>query len=224
MTSGLGLLGNAQIPPPKNILVSYFYYRRKDLDKLAGTRIIADSGAYSVKKNTKNYQIGPDVTTKALIAWTKRWEHRLCWMAALDVANVLQTRANWQRMVDAGIPAVSSMHVGDNPGDMDWYAEQGVDFLGLGGMAGSAVPHDAVFRWLVSVFKYAQDNHPEMRFHGWGMTKNHLLRLPFYSVDSSGWGSAYLARNRGFFGCVSQRNDPYAPRELLRRSDKHLCG
>lgn len=192
MTAGLGLLGNAKIPPPKNILVSYFYYRRKDLDKLAGTRIIADSGAYSAKKNTMSYQGGVEVTTNKLIAWIRIWQHRLQWAAALDVANnVRQTRANWQRMVDAGIPAVSTLHVGDGPEEMDWYAAQGIDFLALGGMAGSVTPPSAQFRWLVSMFKYARESHPQMRFHGWGVTKKEWLRLPFYSVDSSGWGSSY---------------------------------
>ena len=37
------------IPPPRNILVSYHYFRKYDLDKLAGLRIIGDSGAYSAK-------------------------------------------------------------------------------------------------------------------------------------------------------------------------------
>jgi hypothetical protein len=74
---------------------------------------------------------------------------------------------------------------------MDWYAEQGVDFLGIGGVAGTNTPGSVVFKWIVSVFKYAEENHPQMRFHGWGMTGKEFLRLPFWSVDSSGWGSAY---------------------------------
>lgn len=45
-------------------------------------------------------------------------------------------------------------------------------------------------RWLIGVFKYARTNHPDMRFHGWGVTADRLLHLPFYSVDSSGWTAA----------------------------------
>jgi len=136
--------------------------------------------------------IGATVNTRQLVAWAKIWDHRLSWIACLDVAgDPLGTRRNWQRMVDAGVPGVATIHVGDEPSEMDWYVEQGVDFLGLGGMAGSRTPPAVQFRWLVSVFKYAEENHPQMRFHGWGITKPAWMRLPFFSVDSSGWGASY---------------------------------
>lgn len=185
-----------RIPPPRNILVSYHYYRRVDLDKLSGCRIIADSGAYSAK------MLGITVTTKKLAAWTKIWQHRLSWVASLDVAGDTETtRRNWLQMVEGyGIPAVSTLHNGGDPAEMDWYAERGVDFLGLGGIAGDNSPPDVHFRWLVSVFKYAAANHPQMRFHGWGITKMSLMRLPFFSVDSSGWGSSYR------YGIISLRD------------------
>jgi hypothetical protein len=175
------------IEPPRNILVSFAYYRRIDLDKLAPCRIIADSGAYSAK------QLGITIDTDKLAKWTKMWNHRLTWVAALDVAgDIQQTRTNWLRMVDQHqLPAVSTLHCGAPPSEMDWYAERGVDFLGLGGIAGGNTPPTAQFRWLVSVFKYAAENHPQMRFHGWGITRPSWLRLPFFSVDSSGWGSSY---------------------------------
>ncbi len=186
MSVDLGLIGEGRIRPPTNILLSYHYYRRVDLDRYSSCRIVADSGAFSAKT------LGKEISTKQLVAWTRKWEHRLAWAACLDVPSVKQTKRNWERMVyDHGIPAVSTLHAGDPPETMDWYAEQGVDFLGLGGMAGEAWSAAAVFRWLVSIFKYAQDNHPQMRFHGWGMTHRNLLRLPFFSVDSSGWGSSY---------------------------------
>jgi hypothetical protein len=176
------------IAPPRNILVSYHYYKRVDLDKLSGCRIVADSGAYSAK------QLGVTITTNKLAAWTRLWYHRLCWVASLDVAgDVEKTRANWLRMVEVhGIPAVSTIHRGVHPSEMDWYAERGVDFLGLGGIAGDqGCAPDVQFRWMVQVFKYAQANHPQMRFHGWGLTKAQWMRLPWFSVDSSGWGSSY---------------------------------
>jgi hypothetical protein len=175
------------IPPPKNLLVSFHYYKNWDLDRLQPCRIIGDSGAFSAKK------IGAKVTTRQLAAWTKIWQHRLQWVASLDIAgDVEQTRKNWLRMVnDYQLPAVSTLHVGDDPSEMDWYAEQGVDLLGLGGMAGSNNLPSIQFRWLTKVFRYAQENHPEMRFHGWGITRGDWLRLPFFSCDSSGWGSSY---------------------------------
>jgi hypothetical protein len=180
-------MATCDIPPPRNLLISYYYYRRKDIDRLAPCRIIADSGAYSAK------QLGVIVTTRQLAAWTKIWNHRLCWVASLDIAgDTALTRTNWLRMVDQHqIPAVSTLHYGEPLTELDWYAGKGVDFVGLGGMAGGVNSPQNLLRWLVSVFKYARDNHPDMRFHGWGITHEKLLRLPFFSVDSSGWGSSY---------------------------------
>ena len=74
-------------------------------------------------------------------------------------------------------------------------------------MAGANYTQASNFKWLASVFKYAQDNHPAMRFHGWGMTKMHFLRLPFFSVDSSGWGNAYR------YGRITFR-DPLSDKDI----------
>lgn len=192
------------ISPPHNLLVSYHYFRKYDMDKLAapGIRIIGDSGAYSARMQ------GAVVTNSELAAWIKQWRHRLCWAASLDIAgDVPTTRRNWHELVDNyGVPAVSSLHVGVDPSEMDYYAKRGVDFLGLGGMAGSVSPIAVRFRWLVTVFQYARRHHPQMRFHGWGVTNTKTLRLPFWSVDSSGWGQAYR------FGSITLR-DPHSLRD-----------
>jgi hypothetical protein len=189
--NSLRLAAKTRIPPPRNVLCSYFYYRRIDLDKLSYCRIVADSGAFSARQATQSYRDGSAVTSKRLAAWTKKWEDRLCWVAAIDVESAEQTKRNWLKMLDEGIPAVSTLHLGDPPELMDWYVNQGVDFLGLGGTAGSSANNTTKLRWLIKCFKYARENHPQMRFHGWGMTGADFLRLPFYSVDSSGWGSSY---------------------------------
>lgn len=186
------------IPPPRNILVSFHYFRRYDLDKLAGMRIIGDSGAFSAKSQ------GAEVTVSELAAWGKRWQHRLCWLASLDVIGSAEgTRRNWHEMVDGhNIAAVPTIHFGCDPSLMDYYAERGVDFIGLGGMVGK--PMSKQLRWLVTCFRYARDNHPQMRFHGWGVSHTKIMRLPFFSVDSSGWGQAYR------FGRMTLR-DPTHP-------------
>lgn len=172
---------------PTNTLVSFHYYPKYDLDKLAATTIIGDSGAYSA------FVQGVTIETQQLLAWGSMWQHRLAWLACLDVhGDQPATRRNWQEMVDGGIPGVPSMHVGEDWREMDWYAERGVDFMGLGGLAGGGAASAAVqFRWLVQTFKYAAANHPQMRFHGWGISRPQFLQLPWFSVDSSGWGAAY---------------------------------
>jgi hypothetical protein len=176
------------IPPSRNVLISFFYYAKYDLDKLAGARIACDSGAISVRR------LGKVIETKHIVTWAKVWHHRMAWMASLDVLGDPETsRRNWNEMVDSGVPGVPTLHLREHPSEMDYYAERGVDFMGLGGTAlidASPTKEDKL-KWLVACFKYARENHPQMRFHGWGLSNNYLLRLPFYSVDSSGWGASY---------------------------------
>ena len=173
------------IPPPRNILVSYHYFKGYDLNRFAGLRVIGDSGAFSAKHQ------GAEITTAQLAAWAKKWRHRLCWVAALDViGNAEATRRNWHELVDEhGVPGVPTIHFGCPPETMDYYVERGVDFIGLGGLVGRPAP--AQMRWMVKMMRYARDNHPGLRFHGWGVTGKDALKLPFFSVDSSGWGGGY---------------------------------
>ena len=170
-----------QIPYPANALVSYHYFEDYDLDRLPNLRLIGDSGAFSAKTQ------GVTITLEGLSAWGRKWSHRLAWVAALDViGDPDRTYRNWHEMVTRhGIKAVPTIHFGTDPTELDRYADRGVDFVGLGGLVG--VPTKRQMRWLVQVFRYARDNHPEMRFHGWGCTSVPHYDLPFYSVDSSSW-------------------------------------
>ena len=169
------------IPPPRNVLCSYHFFKDFDLDRISHLRVIGDSGAFSAKS------VGAEITTANLAAWANKWRHRLCWVAALDVIGDAEaTRRNWHEMVDEyGVPGVPTIHFGCPPETMDYYVERGVDFIGLGGLVGRPAP--AQMRWMVSMFRYARDKHPDLRFHGWGVTSRDALKLPFFSVDSSGW-------------------------------------
>ncbi|WP_306358778.1 MULTISPECIES: hypothetical protein [unclassified Nocardia] len=175
------------IRPTANALVSFHYFGKFDLDQLSRLRLIGDSGAYSARVK------GIEISNAQLAAWAKQWRHRLAWVASLDIAgDIPATRRNWHTLVDGhGIPAVSSLHVGTDPAEMDYYAAHGVDFLGLGGMAGGNSSPKRQLRWLIDVFRYARTHHPQMRFHGWGVTNRSMMRLPFWSVDSSGWAASY---------------------------------
>lgn len=172
------------IAPPRNVLCSFHYFKDYDLDRLPHLRIIGDSGAFSAESQ------GAKITTADLAEWAAKWRHRLAWVASLDVIGDLEgTRRNWREMVEVhGIPGVPTVHFGADPRALDWFADRGVDFVGLGGMVGLQTAKQ--MRWLLTIFKYQQRAHPGMRFHGWGVTSEKVLRLPFYSVDSSGWTSA----------------------------------
>lgn len=194
------------IPAPRNALTSYHYFKNYDLDKLAGLNLIGDSGAFSA------HHQGVDITVEELADWAHKWRHRLGWVASLDVIGKPDaTRRNWRHMVnDLGINAVPTIHFGAAPSDMDYYIEQGIDFIGLGGLVRRPLP--AQMRWLVSVFRYARDHHPHVRFHGWGVTHPQILLLPFYSVDSSGWSSGYR------YGRLNLR-DPHTGRTYAIKLD-----
>ncbi|WP_052071031.1 hypothetical protein [Rhodococcoides fascians] len=191
------------IPAPRNALVSFHYFSKYNLDRLAGLRLIGDSGAFSAASQ------GVTITPKDLAGWARQWSHRLAWVASLDViGDAAGTRKNWHELVDIhGIEAVPTIHFGAPPTDLDYYGQRGVDFVGLGGMVGHKSSKDKLLRWIVQVMRYARDNWPAMRFHGWGVTAPQLIRAPFFSVDSSGWAAGMM------FGRLTV-SDPTSKRDI----------
>lgn len=178
---------DSRLYTPSTLLASFHYARNWNLDEIQFGKLIGDSGAYSARTQ------GVKVSIDELGEWAIRWRHRLFWVAALDVAGDQKTtRRNWEAMNRAyGLQSVPSIHAGDDPRMLDYYAERGCDFIGLGGLAGGMGSNKAGMRWLIQVFKYAKEAWPGMRFHGWGLTTGLTSRLPFWSVDSSSWGSGY---------------------------------
>lgn len=178
---------DSRLYTPSTLLASFHYARNWNLDEIQFGKLIGDSGAYSARTQ------GVKVSIDELGEWAIRWRHRLFWVAALDVAGDQKTtRRNWEAMNRAyGLQSVPSIHAGDDPRMLDYYAERGCDFIGLGGLAGGLGANKAGMRWLIRVFKYAQEAWPGMRFHGWGLTSEQTTRLPFWSIDSSTWGAGY---------------------------------
>ena len=193
---------------PSALLVSFHYGHKWNLDDIPFGKLIGDSGAYSAQTQ------GVKVSVDELGEWAIRWRHRLFWVASLDVAgNQKATRANWMAMNRAyGLQSIPTIHAGDDPKMMDYYAERGCDFIGLGGLAGGLGRKKAGMRWLIQVFKYARAAWPDMRLHGWGLTSEDTLRLPFWSVDSSTWGAGYR------YGEIRLR-DPRTRKRVTVRAD-----
>jgi len=208
---------------PYDALVSYHYFRSDqtmtELTDHGRLRLIADSGAFSA------YTQGVRIDLDEYAAWLKTWSPRLYWAAALDVfGDPDTTYRNWATLRDThGLTTVPTIHIGADPRHLDVYADQGVDFVGLGGMVGMPKPN--ITRWLVHVMRYARDHHPQMRFHAWGMSTQTLLEeLPLYSVDSSGLlTQAYRYGTLALFNPRSRRmvsidlngRDPLKYRRLL---------
>lgn len=178
-------MSTLRIEPPRNALISYHYLQKFDVSKLAGLRLIGDSGAFSAKTQ------GVTIDIAALCDWSLKWNDYLAWTAALDViGDPIGTHKNWLAMKGRGVNAVPTVHFPAKPQEIDDYAKDGVTFMGLGGQVGGNPK--ALLRWVVSIMRYARDNHPDMRFHGWGATGALSLKLPYYSVDSTSWASSFM--------------------------------
>lgn len=175
---------------PLSALVSYHYFRDPAiLHTLArgGLRLIGDSGAFSA------HSLGATITLDEYAAWCQATMDATTWHAGLDViGDAAGTWDNWVNLRTLGVESVPTIHYGTDPTVLDRYADEGIDFLGLGGMVPLKSEPQRLLRWCLQVMRYARDNHPTMRFHGWGVTHPDLLmNLPWWSVDSSGFGASY---------------------------------
>jgi len=172
---------------PAKFLLSYHYFKKMDLDELVagmGTRpmLFADSGAYSA------WTQGAEVKVKEYATWLKRWEHLLSVYVNLDVIRDAEATASNQRLIEReGLQPIPVFHTGSDMAVLDGLAKQ-YPYIALGGMVGS--PGAACLRWSAACMKRTQDEGTV--FHGFGQTRKALIEsLPWYSVDSSSWGSGH---------------------------------
>lgn len=209
---------------PFSALVSYHYY--PDPEQIAGLatgglRLIGDSGAFSAHTS------GKPINLDTFAAWAHATRDSTTWTAGLDVIGDADgTWDNWQALRSLDLDPIPTVHYGSPPSVLDRYAEQGVDFVGLGGMVGRKSESDRLLRWCLSMMRYARDTWPGMRFHGWGVTHPSLVQnLPWWSVDSSGFGQSYRFGRLKLWDPVARRHqtaaldgrEPYRHGALLRR-------
>lgn len=207
---------------PINALVSFHYFADIDIAEMKawGLRIIGDSGAFSALSQ------GTPIDRYAFSEWAARWSRSLTWVASLDVIGDAEgSWDNYEWLRGRGLNVVPTIHYGESPELIDRYAADGVDFIGLGGMVGRKSEPQRLLRWTLGMFRYAREHHPEIRFHGWGVTHPDLLmNLPWFSVDSSGFSAAYRygrltlfdPRNAKRIGVELNGKDIYQHSDLLR--------
>ena len=172
------------------ILLSYWYYKDTDLDALfvkyftePYPDVFADSGGFSAMTQ------GAAIQWQEYAAWVKRWAHLFCTHANLDaIGDPAKTAQNQKHLEDAGLTPLPVFHVGSDFKHLEAYIDK-YPYIALGGM----VPHlrytDRIMPWLVKCFKLAQGRSV---FHGFGATNWTVVKsLPWYSVDSSSWGSGF---------------------------------
>ena len=168
-------------------LVSFHYHRDTDLQAIADAydgpvEVFADSGAYSAAT------LGVTIDRADYAAWLKDWQHLVTTAATLDViGDHAATQRNTLALEDTGLRVLPVFHTG-TPWDRLHDLCRRYSYVALGGMVPHAKVPEDVMRWLVRCFQIAKEYGTV--FHGFGQTRfTTLAALPFYSVDSSAWGS-----------------------------------
>ena len=219
-------MSEVELRLPVNALASFHYFKSYDIAEMQswGLRLIGDSGAFSSMSQGALIDLGE------FADWGLRWQNNLAWIASLDViGDQPASFQNYKKLRARGLDVIPTIHYGCDPKELDKYAADGVDFVGLGGMVGRKSEAARLLRWTLAVFRYARDHHPTMRFHGWGVTHSQLvMNLPWYSVDSSGFSSSYRFARLSLFDTTNGKNigidlngkDIYKHAALLRRDYK----
>lgn len=172
-----------------NLLWSYAYARKVNLDlalqdwAVPEARFFADSGAHSART------LGIHIDLPTYAAWVRKWAHCFTVYANLDVIYGAARTWDNQRALedDYGLHPMPVFHTGEPWTALERYLEAGYTYIALGKLLGN--PWSKLRPWLHKAFRMAGDT---AVFHGFGLTAWPAIRdLPFYSVDSSSWGSPY---------------------------------
>jgi hypothetical protein len=170
-------------------LVSFAYYARRQRDQVIADMtvngqppyLIGDSGAFTARTQGKPVQLNE------YAAWVIRWGDTLSHYANLDIIG--DDDASWenQKLLEAeGLHPFPVFHGGSSWATLYRYLEAGYPYLAVGGLVGVT---GEVARWLADVFTRCEGR---AVLHGFGMTRWPIIRdFPFFSVDSSAWGSGY---------------------------------
>jgi hypothetical protein len=195
--------------PTMNLLWSYFYARTMKMDEFLGglevprLRFFADSGAHSART------LGSALVLEDYAAWLIKWHPWFTIYANLDVIGGPDgTWANQRRLEDThGLHPMPVYHTGEPISVLERYIEHGYTYIALGKLLGN--PYARIKPWLERAFRVAAGR---AVFHGFGLTVwSALQEFPFYSVDSSSWGSGVRFGtmklfHRGQWVSVSLRN------------------
>lgn len=169
-----------------NLLMSYFYFKAKNVAEIAqqwaGARIFGDSGAFSA------WSLGTPLVVDDYAAWLVKYGAAFEAYANLDVKGDIDASLRNQEYLEAqGLSPIPVFHM-QEPWEVldDMVAKY--PYIALGGMAGGPSGHKSTMRWLIQCFRKAQG---KSVFHGFGMTNIAQMKaFPWYSVDSSSWTSA----------------------------------
>ncbi|MBC9731153.1 hypothetical protein [Streptomyces sp. TRM68367] len=174
---------------PFKALCSYAFWRTVDMRDFTTNLptptswVFGDSGAHSART------LGLHLTLEDYAAWCHKWDRQLTLYANLDVIGGPQATWDNQKRLERehGLTPLPVFHTGDPWEWLERYIDDGYTYIALGKLLGN--PVQEVLPWIAKAFKIADGR---AVFHGFGMTVWRALRdFPFYSVDSSTWGSGF---------------------------------
>tara|TARA_R110000822_G_scaffold216221_1_gene350968 strand:+ start:622 stop:1566 length:945 start_codon:yes stop_codon:yes gene_type:complete len=148
--------------------------------------IFADSGAFSA------WTQGVEISVDDYAGWLHQWHDHLTVYCNLDVINDPQGTDINQRALEAhGLSPLPVWHVRSDRKAFSELCEE-YRYVALGGMVGT--PWRRLMPTLIWAMQESQKYSTVL--HGLGLTSNEPLKqLPFYSVDSSSWGSGFRYGN-----------------------------
>ena len=161
-----------------SMLVSYHYFKQHaDAIKMWNEKIdmFIDSGAYSAM--TQNKPIDIDEYCEYL----KFIDAKV--YAGLDViGDPIKTKENIEYMEKVHkLNPIPTFHMKEDIKYLETMVEK-YDYIALGGM----VYADGIENWLSKVWNYIYKVKPELKVHAFGITTvKHLVKYPWYSVDST---------------------------------------
>lgn len=150
-----------------------------------GQNIFIDSGGYTARVK------GVKIDVREYAKFLKYNSELITVAANLDTNDIEETLFNEKYLMSEvpNVKVIPIYHYSDftHPkykGIIDEYVEK-YDYIGVGGVAGTAVNHRILNKFLSYVFARTRN---KVRVHGFGMTGRKLVnKYPFYSVDSTSW-------------------------------------
>lgn len=169
---------------PWNVLISYYYWQKKDMNELIETIgylpvILLDSGAFTAM--TKKKPINIDSYMQYIEKYSKFFEGYF----ALDVIkDSVKSIDNYEYMKEKGYKPFPVYHYGEDISVLIYYLKDKPRLIGLGGFA-RGISDKNVFSFIDSIVEISG----EQKFHLLGKSnKRYVKRFPdLYSSDSSRW-------------------------------------
>lgn len=174
-------------PGPVNVLVAYPYLKGRAVERFEKAdpesfRLLVDSGAFTA------FNAGTAIDVRDYIAFLRGLSFNPWRYFALDViGNANGTKANYERMLDAGLRPIPVWTEGQSLDEFERLFETS-DLVGIGGLVGAkGKGHGSTARWRVQeAMKRARGR----KVHWLGYARASMIRANKpYSVDTSTWSA-----------------------------------